>query len=415
MGEVTYSPEKGVLLSYTIAGHNEPEESNLLYGILTTGEKCTLVGKFNPQSSGFSFNNGLSTRNGEVHFSCLVIGDFLKENELFHDINFSLTGMQEFFFPKGYKDLVKFSEKPLFSINTSFGKVEVGNNASFGFLHKDISAQIYSRNKEALDEVAESFSEIESKHPDANFMLKKDIAYRIHLKFDSGSDIISSYSSINDISNLFSVLIYSPVYPDSIKASKTLGDNKVNLDVYPSMSLSDRTINLCFKDRSHFHMPITKSNMDFEKTVSEWLDSSDVYSTIVSSIQNETGYRDLHSVHGEIVLYATQFEIISFEENTKEKKYEYPIDNYGTKKIKNGILSIFKSAGVDDIGIGISGLRNEIAHVGRPKKLLKTLTVGNLMFISKYMQMTVLGFMLNQLGIKKEIIDNYQNNFTPES
>lgn len=416
VGEVNYSPENGVVFSYSITSHQVPDEANIVHGILSTGEKCTLVGKFSPRQFIPTLKNGLATQHGKIGFSCIVIGDLLKNEEKFNNINFSLTGMQEFFFPKGYKDLVKYSDKPLFSINTNYGKIEIGNNAKFNFLHKDVSSQIYSRNQDAQNKLKKLFEELGEEYPSANFMLKKDIEYRIFMNIDTGLDIVSIYKHINDISNLFSILIYAPVYPDSIHILKKDEENhSVTLVVYPSMSLGNRTMDLSLKDRSHFYMPITKRNIDLEEIIKQWLNTSNDYSTIVSSIQNETGYRDEHSLHGELVLYSTQFESISYDADGKESKYEYPINEYGTDKVKNGVKRIFDRAGESDIGKGIGCLRNEIAHVGRPKKLLNKITMRDKVYLSQYMQLTILGFILNKIGIDKTVINEYQDKFTSDA
>lgn len=415
MGEIDYSPDNGVIFSYTITGHNISSETNIIYGVLTTGDKCTLVGNFSPQNSGFTFRNGLNARNGKAKFSYLFIGDFLDEKELLFDINFSLTNLQEFFFPRGYKDLVKFSDKPLFSINTNYGKIEIGNNASFGFLHKDVSAQIYSRNKNALKELNDSFGRLEKKYPDAGFMLKKDISYRIHLKFDAGTEIIPIYGYIREIADLFSILIYGPVYPESIRATKKVdGNYPIIIDIYPSMSFNKRTIELSIKDRSHFNMPITKTNIDLASTIQKWLKAPKNYSTIVSSLQNETELRDEHSLHGELVLYATQFEAISYSASAKNNKYEYPVDNYATSKIKNGIMTILNNAGEINMGKGIGNIRNEIAHVGKPKKLLNILSMKDMAFMSRYLQLTILGYILRKLDLEESVISAYQDKFAPD-
>jgi hypothetical protein len=165
-GKVSFSPEKGIILLYQITDHEPPSESDMLYGVIDTGEPCTLIGKFSPSNSGFSFQNGLGTRNGKNGFYFLVVGVFLDEGELFSEVSFSLTGMQEFFFPKGRKDLVKYSNKPLFSVKNDYGQIEVVNNANFGMIGDDITAQIYNENDEALDDLKRAFEEINSKYDD---------------------------------------------------------------------------------------------------------------------------------------------------------------------------------------------------------------------------------------------------------
>lgn len=413
VGEINYSPEVGVILSYTITGHKPPDAAKVLYGVLSTGEKCSLIGDFDASNSGMKLGRGIISRNGRIGFLYLIIGDFLERDELLHDIIFSLTGMQEFFFPKGYKDLIKYSEKPLLSITTSYGTLTVGNNAKFDLLNKDITSQIYSPNQDAQRAIKSAFETIEEEYPDANFMLKKDIAYRFHLKIQNGVNIDSLYDHIADIANLFSILIHSPVSPNSIKFYKGDGSDRSSLSVFPCMALNKSTIELCLKEQTHFFMPITQHSIDLESIITQWLLYSKNYSTLVSSIQNETGYRTEHQLHGELVVYGTQFEAISHDARNKNK-YEYPIDRYATENIKNGISRIFSRVGETDIGVGISKLRNEIAHVGRPKKMMKVLTMKDLVDLSLYFQLTIIGNILTSLGVGKTVVNKYQDKFSPE-
>lgn len=416
-GQIEYSPENGVILSYTITGHAVPTESEVVFGVLTSGEKCTLVGKFSPQYTNRNEKNGLKTRSGKAGFMYLVIGDFLTHDELLFDFSFSLTNLQEFFFYKGHKDFVRYSDKPIFCLSTSFGEMKIGHNASFGSLNKDIKSQIYSCNQDALNELESAFKEIEAKYPDSNFMLKKDIACRIHFGFSSGATIRQAYDHISDIANLFALLIYSPVYPDNILVQKKRGDgHPTTLEIFPSRFLNTGTIELATQERLNFHMPITNSNVALDKIAQAWLQAPQNHSTIISSIQNETGFRDEHTVHGEIVLYATQLESIKNKDKIKgnQLKYEYPLNRYGCKKILDGLGVIFGKTGLTDIGEAVGDIRNEIAHVGRPRALLAKLSLKDMVHISQYLELTIIGYIMTTIGVPAHVITKYQEDFCPE-
>ena len=413
-GEIEYSPENGIILTYSITGHDVPAESDVVYGIINSGnssKKCTLIGKFIPQQhSGLSIQDGLLTRPGKVGFSWLLVGDFVAHDEIFSKIDFSLTCMQEFFFPKEFKDRVKHSNQPLLSIKTSYGEVECGTVATLGHLG-DITSQIHSNNDDALKELKKAFEDIKERYKDAWFERKNDIAYRMSMNINSGETILDAYRYIYDVASLFAILIYSPVYPEYIYVRKS-GENQSSLEVFPSMVLDRRTIELCTMERSYFHIPIKKDNIDLNSILSNWLNNTKTYQTIVSSIQSETGFRSVHALHGEIVLYAAQFEYISHQ-NKEDKKYEYPLNKYGSNKIIDGMKKIFLNVGITDIGEGISDLRNDIAHIGRPKKLLQSLSLSDMADISKFLRITIIGYILENLGIQKEVINNYQDTFSP--
>lgn len=284
-GKISYAPEEGVILSYSITGNELPNESELVHGVLDTGDKCTLIGNFKPHRTGFAVRNGLSTRPGKAGFYCLAVGDFLESDEVFFDINFSLTTLQEFFFSQGLKDHEKFSDQPVFSLRTDYGLIDVGSTGSFGFLNDDITAQIYSRDDKALARLSEYYKSVRKEYPDSFFMLKKDISYRIRMTFDAGLPMRGLYERIKEIADLFALLIYGPVYPDSMTLVKNADNSeRIVIEVYPSMALNKRTLKLATTEHSHFHMPITRAKIDLGAVVGRWLGMHRNFSTIISSM-----------------------------------------------------------------------------------------------------------------------------------
>lgn len=415
IGEIYYSPEEGVILFYTVISHNIPAETEVLYGILSTGDKCTLIGQFSPIHAGIRSQRGFITRNGKAVFSFLAIGDFLANDERFTGIDFSLTNLQEFFYPSGFKDFVKYSEKPIYSVATPYGEMEVRNTVTFDSLHSDITCHIYSRNSEMLDELSQAFKVIKANYPESSFMFKKDIAFRIFLKFTPALTVRDAYAHIVNFSNLFALLMYSPVHPESILLRKSNFDNQlITILIYPSMMLDSRTITLSSRSQFHWHMPITKSTVPFDSITTFWLQRPQNQSPIVSSIQHETGFRNEHTTYGEIVLYATQFESISYDSGETEKKYEYPLVKYGCPKLRNGLMKTFNKFTLEDTAKAVGDLRNEIAHVGRPKQWLTTLSLRELVRISRYLQLTIIGYLLTNIGVSEKAVVNYQERYSPD-
>lgn len=414
-GRVVYTPEDGVVLEYWVASIEVPVDSMVVHGVLETGEKCSLIGEFSVEQSSISFKRGLTMRTGKIGFACLLLNDFVSENELYYNFNFSLTNLQEFFFPKGFKELIKYSEKPLKVVKTKFGEVTVTNNAKFGSLHDDITKQIYSWDKAALDDLQSAFRKIKADKPTARFMLKKDIEYRLSIQVDSGANYNQVFDYITTLADLFAVLIYSPVHPVSINIDRVGvdGEKDQSLIFFPSNSLSKKTILLSSQYASHFNLPITNNKVDLELLIGNWLQYPDRFSTIVSGIQTETGIRYIHSLHGELVLYATQFEAISYDDGIKVKKYEYPLVEYGAEHVIAGVREVFKKYGRSDIGVAISDLRNEIAHVGRPKLLLTTMTMEDLILLSQYMELIIIGYVLKKIGVDDALVQKYFESFCP--
>lgn len=412
-GQIDYSPEEGVIFSYCIVGHQLPPESDVIFGVLATGEMCTLIGKFSAKQAGLNFRAGLVTHIGKNRFHTLAIGDFLIQDEKIFEIDFSSANLQEFFFPSGSKDFIKYSVQPLFSIATPFGKMEVRNSAEFEKLQDDISSQIYSPEANATAELGDAFKLIANRYPDSNFFLKKDIKYGVRLKFTNSVAVRQAYSYVRDITNLFALLLNTPVYPEYVNFRKQNAEgNQIKVELYPSMVIDARTIK-CMHKHFHGHMPITQYKVSLDSIVAAWLEKSLSYAVITSSIQHRTGFSTEHTVYGEIILYATQLESISAGQ-ANNVKYQYPVEHYGCKSIQAMLIRIFEAPDLSMLGKSIGNLRDELAHVGKPRVWLNKLSLRNLTHITQLLQLTVHGYVLTEIGVPKTVIDQYQREHLPQ-
>ena len=388
----------------------------MLHGLLETGDACTLFGKFNTALSGFSVKQGFATKNGESYFSFAVLGDLLSDDKIIQKVEFSLSGMEEFFIPNGFKDEAKYKIDPLFSWETSYGCFEVGLKASFKSIGGDITARIYSRNETANEELRTAYSDVIKNNPEAYFMHREKITYRAFLRTTKPASCTELYEHISTLAGLFSVLINAPVHPEDIIASTREAQEPAptKLVLLPSIMLDSRTIELTKQKRSHFNMPLTNSTIDLTQIAKKWLEIPKRNSVMISSIQHETGVRTEHSAHGDIVLYTTQLEAISHTDGKKNEKYSYPIRRYGETTLQLALGTIAKKYGHSEIGEFVSSIRNEIAHVGRPKKILVQITLRDLVDISRILQLAVLGSMLHDLGVSTEGISKYMRVFCPK-
>lgn len=412
-GRLVYSPEGGVMLSYTLLDRDTFRDSPVLHGVLDSGDPCTLLGRL-PFPANMAMRNGVTSRNWKAGFPFLAVGGFLGFQETVTEIDFTLTALQEFFYPAGFKDFIKYSADALFSVRVPFGVIDVGNAAQFTLLPREIEAMVYSHDPEALKKLSDAFERVGAEHPEAFFSVKKDIEYRLIAKFDSPHVIKDAYQQVLNISNLFSVLLYSPVYPESIQFRKTVGDTTTTLSLYPSMVVDPRTIDLCRATRSHFHMPITQGTIPLDEVVRCWFREPDRYSVLVSAMQGETGFRDQHSAHGDILLYATQLESISYSDGQKLRKYTHPLENFAGQRVQQCLLRAFALKDLESVGVAISDLRNEIAHVGRPRVWLARLGLSTLVKIGQCLQLIVLDNILKQLGVPDETRAKYQEAFCPQ-
>ncbi len=407
LGKVSFSPGNGVVFSYSIDGLDVPPESEILHGKLDSGEICTLVGNFSFGDYDYSI-----TRKGKKYAFFLVLGDFINEGEDFHEEVFSLSGMQEFFFPEGHKDKVKYSKTPLLEIETDYGIISFRNKANYAYLAPDITAQIDHQNPSALAELKSAFEKIKAQYGDSPFWLKQDISYMVTIEANPKATIDEIYDHIFNLCRLFSILIFQPVYPEYIKLKR----NSKILSVYPTLLLSEGTIDQSKRRLYYPNMPINNSKIDLKAVITKWLEDPKKYSTIVESIQYETGLRNPHSLHGELLLYASQFEEISYNDEVEKKdRYVDPVNKYATADVKDKLSLIFTAAGEDDLGKGISDLRNEIAHAFKPRNLLEKFKIMDKVKIAQLMQITIIGYVLEKLGVERNLIEDYQKRFSPSN
>jgi hypothetical protein len=412
-GKVDYSPEEGLHLTYNLPkGHCFPV-SDILHGNLLSHEKVTLFGKF-----AFTKNQPMRIPesvpwSGQDFFLFFIIGDFINSDEFLTETNFTLTNMQEFFSPKALKDMVKYSKQPLFEVNTDFGKISLINKGTFGFLPSDVASLFSNNNEDALKALESAFKEVTKKYSPSQFLVKKDIEYRMSIQFNSGILINDLYTYIRDISDLFALLMYKPVYPDEILVSKGNNDtSQKNLFVYLSLRLSKRTISICTDENDWSSMPITAEKINLPLVIANWLKTAHDFWTFLVGFQHGTGLKDINLLSGDLLLFISQLEFISFNERIKTDKYKYPIEKYGCPKIADKLKGIFQRYGEEDIGKGISQIRGEIAHVGKPKELMDKIPIETIMDISYCLQMIILGYILEKIGIPTNLIVRYQEKYT---
>lgn len=97
---------------------------------------------------------------------------------------------------------------------------------------------------------------------------------------------------------------------------------------------------------------------------------------------------------------------------TKKKgKYEYGLRNYASDKLRKRLAGLLNCA-EDDIGEHVSDLRNDIAHVGRPKKLLQKIDQRQQFLISIALQAVVIGYALEEIGAAPRVREKYQDALT---
>ncbi|MDM5084240.1 hypothetical protein OB925_03525 [Aeromonas rivipollensis] len=413
--KVTYSPSEGLNLEYLISDNGIKMQYEFLHGVLNTGEVCTLVGPFNFVYSTNRSGPVIYTKSGRQPFKLFIIGDYTYPNSRYKKCSFTISGMQEFFYPQGFMSDLKYSEKPIKSINLGWASLDIVTAASFSLIDRKIINLIHSHNSDALKELSNAFTLVKEKYQDAYFSLREDMSFSFYLdsKYEKTINEISMFSY--DMSSLFSILNNRPAFPETITI---LYDNDtynvMSIQVLTSMRLEQRTINMAKKTSEHRHMPINDKNVSLDKIIPIWLSNTGRFNVIATLYQYETGFMTLSSVYGLIILLCTHLEDINAYicdgKIEKKIKYSLPIKHYGSNNLIRCISETFNSS-IENIGTNISDLRNELAHSDREKILMDKLDINHYIVICEALKLIVVTHVFHLIGIDLKIAHRYQDEF----
>lgn len=410
--KIRYSPQKGLRLEFSIADSEAPSNCDHLFGILSNGKTCTLIGPFNFNTGGMNFGR-VHTKFGTHGFNHLVIGDFIRPEEKFYYSRFTFHQMQEFFYPQGHLDSVQYKDGTLISIMGNGWQIDLENRAKVNDVTGTLANLILTNGESAHNEFCSAFEKVKSNFPAESFFLRKSLEFVFKFSTTQPKTVNEIFIDINKISSLFSILMNRPTFPDEVKVYQS-SEPENPLIVLSSIRLESRTVELAKKSSSYFFMPINSNKIDLSMAISSWFELYDNYRVLSTTFQYETNYRTLHSAYSDVVLFSTNIEAVA--QNLRmptSAKYEGPINKYGSEKLKTAITGIFLRHNNESLGKNISDLRNELAHVGRPKKLIKILDINDYVSVGKILKLVVVSHLLEQLGVSREVIYEYQDKLIP--
>jgi len=415
LGHLTYSASGGISLAFSILGDDVPSINGILHGVLSTGDPVTLFRREGGLDPGLGFTNGILSRSGTASFWGLCVGAHFDAEPSSDQYDFTLSGLDEFIVPNGATEHAVWSPEPLINAPMPGGVLQL-INAGQGQPVMSPDSVFINLNKNALDALNTRFGEVRALFPKDLFFVKKAMHYVLRLKYDEASPLQEALRRLIDIGALFALLVRFPVHPRRIQFSVDPGiGTKVQVYVFLSEYLEEGTVRLALAKRSHHLMPITVNNAHLEQLVPVWLAEAVNHGVLVSGLQHRTGWRTRQETHGAVVLYATQIEGIHVEEHgPKGQKYAYPIEKYASSVLVDLLKKRLCANTLAAVAEGISDIRNEIAHVGKPAKLLKKLTSSDLSDIALCLELIVVGYVLRKLGVATPVVMQYQEGFAPD-
>ena len=413
-GHLRYSATDGLKLRYAMPMNLADRETqwDVLHGETSNGTPLTLVGNFSAQNSGFAFRHGQSFWTSSGHpFAYLIEGYQFEGGVTFDRFDFEITGLDDFFMPKGQSDFVRYSKAPIASANSGSGAFAIAHKASFGVLGNDLRAQIHSDNEVALDELQAAYNHLREKHPSFFPYLRRAFGHFARFTPDDPCSITDALKQIDSVVALLSLLRFCPTRLTSLSAiARDECGHPHGMRVFPYRIDDQDAIDLSRSDRDHHSLPLNSSDMMFGRVLKAWSTGHDHYSSIISAIQSTTRKVAVHETHATIVLAATQIEAIAVSNGNgaKTSKYSEPIAQYASPRLQAVIAGLF-SCDVGGIGAALSDVRNEIAHVGRPRVRTASMTTRDLYRVGQCLQIVIAGWILERLGVSSTAREKYQS------
>lgn len=416
-GRLKYSPTNGLRLEFArpIDMTDRNLEWSYLLGNTSSGEPLTLVGKFSTEGNGVNMKYGMSywTSTG-YPFHYVVFGHHFDDAVTFDSFEFDITGVQDFFASDGMKNEIPFSKTDIVTAHCSAGEVKVIHSGKFDFVGNDLRVHFHSDDVAAIDELQKAYFEVRSRHPDFQPYLKRSLNYLFRFIPQIDLAIQNAHSIIQSVADLFAMLSFEPAKLSRFSATARDEDGKPHpMTVFPS-KIDDRgTIERSQAQRKYHDLPLNNGDVDLGSLIANWLEQGDRYLAISSMLQSKVSVISSHEIHGNIVLAATQLEGIAVQAGVTKKKgkYEYGLRNYASDKLRKRLAGLLNCA-EDDIGEHVSDLRNDIAHVGRPKKLLQKIDQRQQFLISIALQAVVIGYALEEIGAAPRVREKYQDALT---
>ncbi|MCS6241372.1 ApeA N-terminal domain 1-containing protein [Shewanella baltica] len=404
-GRVKYDLESGLTLSFNIAEKNFPMKTDILIGILDNGKKCTLVGPFDFSQSGVRMGN-VYTRFGSHEFNFLIIGEFTIFNEQYKSAHFNFSNMQEFFYPQGWINNVEFDEGVIDKIECADWILEVRNKATVIDITHNFNNLIIASDKSVANKIITSVNEILAESENNSLLLRKTLEFYFLYESTNEINIHSMYESLYRISSLFSIFMNIPVFPDEVTLIKS---DKSSVKILAGQKTEARTIELARSRPSHHLMPINRKSVNLNESLIKWFELYDNYKVLSTTFQYETNFRTLHTAYSDIILYLANIEAIAIDIGT-HKKYKYisPINKYASRELTKSLETIFKRVNTNDLGTNLSDIRGELAHEGRPKKLMYELDIVDYIDIASLLKLIVVSHLLSKLGFNIRDIHAYQ-------
>lgn len=412
-GKLTYSIEDGVQLSFIYQMGNKIKRTNYIHGVLENGEKCTLIGCFDPNR--FSFSCGeVSIYKSKILFDSVIFGVHAAIEDKFDGISLDLTNFQEFCHPQGFRDRAKYSEKPIFTEYHGDIEVSLVNSAQFKSLTFNVDSLFYCRHEEAELEIKNAIKEVIEKYKTEEILTRTDIGWELILKNKGGFTVDEVIKHTLSIEQFLSLLLFFPTRRTKLNILRC---SKEQPGCFRYLSVLTTLFDISkFKEKvlkhnlSHISLPINSRNIDFGKTIKKWFAEQEKIQMYAFSVYNNFGRITEPEIRSEIIVNLAQIELIahSLGKTKPVDKYDYPISYYGKGQIEGTLRESLKLLETEKIGVALSELRSDIAHFGRPVTRSKKMSLSDLYTVQKCLSFIICLSIYNRLEVPERNIHAFR-------
>lgn len=410
-GTLQYEPDKGLRLEYMLPFNPHTPSTNILFGVLQNGKLCTLYGNFSPVEGGMYFG-AVTLHTGTRGFPFCIFGGHFHEKDLFIGIDTKFSNFQDFCFPAITRNRIPFSKAPLVDATCGDIRVQVINEGQFHIAPDGIASELHSDNENLITDLRETIKQTIAKHPNSFLYRRSSIEWWLRLHNETGMGPHSWLEQLYSFELLFSLLLFKPVRPIELRlrARNEKGQIQSFAIVGGVGGINSQTIAQIQDDNLHQQMPIKLQTIDLGSVVKRWFEAQQGYTLFASKLHDDFGDRVEHTTQTEYILLLAQLEGIAQKAGLDHKKrYEEAIQTFGSADLINQLLTLLGAKTLTDAASTLSDLRAEIAHLGRPRKLLSTIDHGKFIALNRSLDVIIASYIYQHLGITQQVIEEFRS------
>lgn len=424
-GVLKYSATKGVVLTFVCKKEVYPKNETLTFhGYTHETGNITLLNCY--ESGNYSSNS--TTTQDSFFCSVAILGGHFSSSDLYKGCVFSLSNLNEFCHPQGFKLRDNFQRDSVLEAVNGNIKVTLSKTGKGNILGaKHLSSLLLLEEddqpfKKELDEACEVLSK---KHNVNSIVAKTDISYELKVE-ENGEESLSISCMIKEIymiSALFTVLMLKQAKPTFLSLLNEACGNKSTYPVLLSLYLNDNEIEKTKKDKNYHRLPVNilGINQSFSTMLSSWRKFYQDDLNLVSEVVFEHISGQPNAVHHSALLISAleQLKCKYSDAPRKSGKYDWPIDTYCNQEMRNKLdesIPLLRNNN-ESLGKLVSRLRGMIFHPNEHIKVkfkpnVKKVDYVGLANTSEILFIILVVAIYEMIGVDKSVVNEFKKNFS---